>query len=187
MAYLKQFARNRRGKENTKVLTARLPESMYDELQNHCDSLGLSLSEAIYLLVEKEVRSIQQETRSLPKETKTNEDEHKTNTGETNINTNTGEINTLSKNNAIKANSNSPKKSTANSKRNTGRFTVKSFIINNELPCPICDTWLNSSNFSRHAKTLHNSNTESIFTEYKDKVAEMIESKTAELGTNEGE
>lgn len=180
MAYLKQFSRNRRSKENTKVLTARLPESLYDEFQKYCDSLGISLSEAIYLLVEKEVGSIQNETRSLPEKTNNNDDEHKTNTDEYKINTKTGETNTFSRNDTIKVNSNSGKTNTGNSKKSTKKFVVKPFVIDKKLPCPICDDWYSHSNFSRHADK-HKMSTEELFTEYKEKVQEMVKSKSVEL------
>lgn len=182
MAYLKQFARNRRGKENTKVLTARLPESLYDDFQTYCDSLGMSLSEAIYLLVEKEINSIQTETKSLPEVAEKNDDETEMNTGEYKTNTITAETNTISRNDTVKANSNSAEKNTSKSKTNTGRFTVQPFVVDGKAPCPICDSWFNPSNFARHAKK-HQTTTEAIFTEYENKIkiAEMIESKKAEL------
>jgi len=54
MGYLEQFAQNRRRKENTTVLTARLQESVYDDFKTYCDELGLyslSISEAVCLIV----------------------------------------------------------------------------------------------------------------------------------------
>lgn len=100
MTYLKQFARNRRSKENTKVLTARLPESLYDEFQTYCNELGLSISEAICLLVDKEVSSTEVETRNMPIQSKMNDDETITSMDEYMENINTGETNTLRHQNA---------------------------------------------------------------------------------------
>jgi antitoxin component of RelBE/YafQ-DinJ toxin-antitoxin module len=59
MGYLKQFAKEpKKGKGETVVLTARLPESLYEDFKGYCDSLGLSISEAINLLVEQEMTHI---------------------------------------------------------------------------------------------------------------------------------
>ncbi|MCM3790049.1 hypothetical protein M3221_16805 [Domibacillus indicus] len=52
---LEQFARNNRRKEPSTVLTARLPDSLYNDFKEYCDDLELSMSEAIYLLIECEI------------------------------------------------------------------------------------------------------------------------------------
>ena len=54
MTYLEQFARNRRRREKTEVLTARIPEGLYGDFKGYCDELNLSISEAVCLLVERE-------------------------------------------------------------------------------------------------------------------------------------
>ena len=46
MTYLEKFARNRRRREKTEVLTARIPESLYGDFKGYCDELNLSISEA---------------------------------------------------------------------------------------------------------------------------------------------
>lgn len=168
--YLKQFARNRRIKENTTVLTARLPESLYGAFKVYCDDLGLSISEAICLLVEREVVSLQSESETaVAIEYQTNDEVIKMNTNEykkmVTANTDKHKVNTT----VIKNN-------TKTNKSNTNRFTTKQFEINGELPCPICGEWKTASNFSRHAKG-HESTTEEIFTneKYKEKVKAMIE------------
>ncbi|WMX58488.1 hypothetical protein [Peribacillus sp. R9-11] len=53
MTYLEQFARNRRRREKTEVLTARIPESLYGDFKGYCDELNLSISEAVCLLIER--------------------------------------------------------------------------------------------------------------------------------------
>ncbi|MCO0598508.1 amidase family protein [Peribacillus butanolivorans] len=47
MTYLEQFARNRRRREKTEVLTPRIPEGLYGDFKGYCDELGLSISEAV--------------------------------------------------------------------------------------------------------------------------------------------
>ncbi|MDM5294647.1 hypothetical protein QUF81_15905 [Peribacillus simplex] len=55
MPYLKQFVRNWRRREKTKVLTALIPESLYGDFKGYCDELNLFISEAICLLIEREM------------------------------------------------------------------------------------------------------------------------------------
>lgn len=168
--YLKQFARKQRIKENTRVLTARLPENLYGQFKMYCDDLGLSISEAICLLVEREVASLQSESEvSATIENKMNDDVVELNTDEYNK---TAKMNT----NKYTKNTNVVDKNTSTSKANTKRFTVKQFEVNGELPCPICGEWKAASNFSRHAKG-HESTTEEIFTneKYKEKLKAMME------------
>lgn len=178
MGYLEKFARNRRIKENTTVLTARLPESLYGDFKGYCDDLGLSISEAVCLLVEREMVTLQGESETaLAIEYKTSDDVFTTNTDEHNeiVKSNTDKH---------KVNTNVVKKHANTSKANTKRFTTKPFEVNNKLPCPICGEWKSASNFSRHAKDEHGSTTEDIFTneEYKEKVKAMIQEK----GGNQG-
>ncbi|MER3115556.1 hypothetical protein ABQG70_20485, partial [Bacillus altitudinis] len=72
-------------------------------------------------------------------------------------------------------------KHTVKMKMNTRRFTVKQWEVNGELPCPICSSWTNAKNFSRHTKK-HSTNTQAIFTneEYIQKANEMVGQRKAE-------
>ena len=65
---LRTVLRNRRRKEKTEVLTARLPKSLYSEFKLHCDELGLSISEAVICLERemKGIESISDEQRHQP-------------------------------------------------------------------------------------------------------------------------
>lgn len=40
MSYLEQFAKNKRRKEPSTILTARLPDSLYDNFKEHYNDLG---------------------------------------------------------------------------------------------------------------------------------------------------
>ncbi|PFQ72492.1 hypothetical protein COK11_27490, partial [Priestia megaterium] len=73
------------------------------------------------------------------------------------------------------------KKNTKENNSNTKRFTVKQWVVNDKLPCPICEEWKTAGNFLRHAKT-HGMTTEQIFTneEYREKIELMV----AELKSN---
>ncbi|HDU1185823.1 TPA: hypothetical protein REU56_002933 [Listeria monocytogenes] len=68
MSYLEQFARNKKSKEETEVLTARLPKTLYGNFKNYCDDLGLSISEGVCLLVEKEMDVFPDEPESTEKQ-----------------------------------------------------------------------------------------------------------------------
>lgn len=166
MGYLEQFAKDRRSKGKTEVLTARIPESLYKNFKDYCDNLGLSMSQAVYLLVKREMTAIETETQDDESELytnvyKVNDDDDKTN------------------HSVVCSNTNVYKSTT---KSTTLRFTTKRWQVNGELPCPICGEWASSSNFSRHAKQ-HGSNTHSIFTNetYLIKVNEMILERTKSL------
>ena len=51
MGKLDKYARQSRSKEASKVLPIRLPEGIYEQFRERCDELGLSMSEAGYLLI----------------------------------------------------------------------------------------------------------------------------------------
>src|SRR6476620_2975230 len=63
MGYLEQVAKNRRSKEKTDVLTARIPESLYNDFKDYCNHLGFSISQAVYLLVKREMTAIETKTQ----------------------------------------------------------------------------------------------------------------------------
>lgn len=56
MSILKKKAQ---AKKNTKVITARIPEELYDSFKNLCDENGFSINEALKVLIENELESIQ--------------------------------------------------------------------------------------------------------------------------------
>ncbi|MDR7079812.1 copper chaperone CopZ [Neobacillus niacini] len=133
MGYLEQFAQNRRRKENTTVLTARLQESVYDDFKTYCDELGLyslSISEAVCLLVKGEITGIEGNTETVASiqlaEVNTDDDQMSDDVVVTNTNVYTKNDNVVKKNKSKR-------------KSNTVRFTTKPFQINGQLPCPICE------------------------------------------------
>jgi antitoxin component of RelBE/YafQ-DinJ toxin-antitoxin module len=155
MGYLEQFARNQRRKEQTEVLTARLPKSLYNDFKTRCDELGLSISEAVYLLVEREMKGLDSvsDEPATTIEYKMNDD-------------------------VVATNTNVVKKNTRKSKPNTKRFTTIQWKVDGQLPCPVCGEWKAAENFSRHAK-VHGMTTDQIFKseEYEDRIKDMIEAK----------
>ncbi|MCR6463200.1 hypothetical protein [Bacillus paranthracis] len=166
MGYLEQFARNKRRKEKSEVLTARLPHSLYEDFKTYCDELGLSISEAVCLLVEREMTG---SDNAFDEVATTKEYIKNTNSSDYEVKTNT------------KSTTNVVKKNTKENNSNTKRFTVKQWVVNDKLPCPICGEWKTAGNFLRHAKT-HGMTTEQIFTNegYREKIELMV----AELKNN---
>ncbi|MFB5285366.1 hypothetical protein [Peribacillus sp. Hz7] len=160
--YLKQFARNKKQKEKTEVLTARLPHSLYSDFKAYCDELGLSISEAVNLLVEREIASLKRDSETAVA-VETNTDNYKSSGDETKANTN------------VVTNNSKRIKSTIQ------RFTTNQWKINNQLPCPICQEWKAANNFRRHANKMHKMTTQEIFTsnKYKDTINAMIDAKKA--------
>ena len=173
MGYLEQFARGHRGKERTEVLTARLPASLYKSFKDYCDDLGLSISEAVYLLVDREIQGIESAESEIPAtiEYKMNDDVVGKNT------------------NVVDEEKRVVKKNSIRKRTNTSRFTMTQWRVDGELPCPICKEWRNASNFSRHVKEQHSMTTEQIFTneEFKEKVNTMVEKRKSLPDGHRGE
>lgn len=172
MGYLEQFAKNSRAKEKTEVLTARVPESLYRDFKDYCDDLGLSISEAVYFLVKREMTGFEKEIQDDESPMYTNK--YKMNDDEYNKN-----------HFVVETTTNVVKPTTKRISATTERFTTKQWQVNGELPCPKCEEWVSASNFSRHAKN-HGSNTHSIFTNetYLIKVNEMIQERTNSFSLN---
>ena len=163
MGYLERFARGHRGKERTEVLTARLPASLYKSFKNYCDDLGLSISEAVYLLIDREMKGIESANSEISTTIEYKKDDDV-------VDTNTK---------VVDEERIVVKKNTIRKRLNTSRFTTTQWRVDGELPCPICKEWRNASNFSRHVKEQHNMTTEQIFTneEFKEKVNTMVEER----------
>lgn len=160
MGYLEQFAKNRRRREKTEVLTARLPESLYEDFKGYCDELGLSISEAVCLLVEHEIQGIQGASEELATtyEYKTNDE-------------------------VVIPNTKEVKKPAKRINTNSNRFVTKQWQVDGQLPCPYCSQWIAVTNFSRHAKR-HATTTEDIFSN--DKFTVKIDSMIAARKIEEG-
>lgn len=56
MGRLRKYARPTERKTKSRVLPVRLPEDIYQEFHKYCKELGLSLSEAVFLLIQEELR-----------------------------------------------------------------------------------------------------------------------------------
>jgi antitoxin component of RelBE/YafQ-DinJ toxin-antitoxin module len=160
MGYLERFARKKYAKK-TESLSVRVPEDLYNSFRDYCDELGLSVSEAVNLLIEREV------TESNAKNYKRSANDEIATTSEVQ------EPSSVLHHHAKPLTSSYKpveRKATMNT---NGRFTYKSWEVEHFLPCPLCKDWVSSSNFSRHAKQHHDLTTQEIFTEFKDIADEM--------------
>ena len=145
---MERFARKREG-TRSKTITARLDPDSYKRFKEHCNSLGLTVSEAVALLVEKEIRGEDREPT-----TKTIHSEHK-------------EI-------QLYTSSSSPRP-TPPRRRSGGRrrFTYAPYVVKGKAPCPICETWISRGNLARHMDQ-HDTNTEEAYKANMEKVRAMV-------------
>ncbi|WP_454871099.1 hypothetical protein [Priestia megaterium] len=151
MGRLDKYARHCKRKEPTKVLPIRMPESTYNQFRQRCEDLGLSMSEAGYLLIKEEIE----------------DDVYTSYTNEVAVTTSPLQL-PIQKEDA-------PTTKVIGQKTflPSTRWTSASYEIENELPCPLCNQWYSKANFSRHAKS-HNSSTRGILESHQEIVDQMI-------------
>ncbi|TCS92223.1 hypothetical protein [Hazenella coriacea] len=149
--YLKRFKRDPRLKKE-EIITSRVPHGVYEKFKNHCDHLGLTMSEAVCLLIKKEV-----EDEDIQKYTQ----EYKTTTNQIQRN-----IQRINKNtNVVKSK----------------KFNSSRWKIDGKLPCPKCGTWSNSGNFQRDHYRKHGFDSlESFFSRYGEEADLMVEERKKE-------
>jgi antitoxin component of RelBE/YafQ-DinJ toxin-antitoxin module len=171
---LKQYAKKSK-KEATTVITARLRNSRYEWFKKHCEELGLSINEAINLLVDMEY----QEENVSEIEEQEEVDENQITIDEIIEDKNT--IVNTKVNNDDKQKVNTKVNTRVNNKSSVKRFTTKHYEIDKELPCPICVTWQNATNFDRHAKK-HATTRKEIYTDEKhlEKIKIMYDDRKGE-------
>ncbi|MFE0565587.1 hypothetical protein ACFW1D_24240 [Priestia megaterium] len=154
MGKLDKYARQSKLKEQSKVLPIRLPESIYEQFRQRCVELGLSMSEAGYLLIKEELED-----------------------NLYNSNTNEVAVTTEQLQNLIHhENTSYTRNNTGKSSFFSTRWTSNHYEIENELPCPLCQQWYSKANFSRHAKN-HHTTTRELLESNEDLVYEMIDKR----------
>jgi antitoxin component of RelBE/YafQ-DinJ toxin-antitoxin module len=164
---LERYARRKRGE--TKVTSIRIQANTYNEFQLYCERLGLSLSEGIELLIGEELKKVATQDIDVVESIT---DVAKNNTTVTKRNTS-----------VVKKNTNVTRKDTNVSEVNTSatqkkkRFHLEPYKRESDklIPCPICETWIDNTNYSAHAKRHHKMKSGELITENIDKVTEMLE------------
>ncbi|MFA1513054.1 MULTISPECIES: hypothetical protein [Priestia] len=155
---LDKYARQSKAKEPSKVLPIRLPESIYEQFRQRCEELGLSMSEAGYLLIKEELEDVL-------------------------YNASTNEVAATTQriqNRMHSENTLYTKENTAKSPFFSTRWTSINYEVENELPCPLCHQWYSKANFSRHAKN-HSTTTKELLENNEDIVYEMINERKLTL------
>lgn len=143
MGYLERFAKSRK-RGDTVVITARIPRKLGERFKKHCDRLNLTVSEAVYLLIHKEMQ------------------------GEAGMTTSDGEMYTKVYSPDLRPRLTRPRRSGSGSRGLVGPYTVDGMA-----PCPVCKTWYSATNLSRHMKNVHGSDTATIYEQHLDVVKEM--------------
>lgn len=166
---------NKRSEKTNKtvVATSRITEKEYKDFKELCDRTGFSVSEAIRVLIQGELNPETPKRAEKPAQRKPAPVVAPVVAVE-----NTEEASPEYSTPAPK--SFNPKSRPIRS--NFGRFTTEKWKVENFLPCPICNTWVSSSNFSRHVKTNHNNMTsEELFTQYEAEADQMVADRNAAM------
>jgi len=164
---LQPFAKKRK-KEETTVITARIPNSKYELFKKYCDDLGLSINEAINLLVNEELKEADIIIKNEADVNQISIDDviEKSEYEEEKVNT---KVNTKPN---IKVNT---KPNTTVKKE---RFIYEPYMNHeNKVPCPICEKFISKTNYVKHASKMHEMSSEEVLTSeiYQDKIKEMLE------------
>lgn len=160
MNILKNYARTT-NKEPTEVTSVRIPKSMYKEFKNHCERYGLSITEAINILIKNELGGSLKEVNYEDEPKKIQE-----------------QLPQKSSSPSVKLPT-SPTRSQP--RKQSGRFLTTEYQVDGDLPCPICGEWKSSTNFARHVKTNHKKTTQEIFTENHEKAISMVKARTSQM------
>lgn len=158
MSVLEKYSKKTR-KEESEVLTARLPKSLYKAFQEHCKDLGLSISEGVYLLVREEMSKIEDKPKQLKKDVSEN----------TKIVSKEVTTTTIKPQNEVKTNT----KQSKNESSSNGKFTVTPYSIEKLTACPICEAWISRSNFKRHCSDQHDKTPQQIFESEQNKITAL--------------
>lgn len=158
MGLLKKLSRKSDKEVKNKAVSTRVTEKEFEAFSDLCDSTGFTMSEALRLLILQEINELDLQVKTKDIQTFT---ESKPSSSQSKQ---------LSSNDKQKLLTVNNRKQISNS----NRFTTKKWVVNDRLPCPICNAWLSASNFSRHAKE-HNMTSQAIFTEHGDKADQMVE------------
>jgi hypothetical protein len=161
MGYLQKNSKKKESEPKTQPVSTRLTENEFKLFYKLCEETGYSISEALRLLIKKEINEeenvlrIQKNTDRIQPSTIVNEPYTTVDKPYTNVN--------------------EPYTTVDKKPLRTGsvRFTTSKWNVDNLLPCPLCYTWVSAANYSRHAKG-HDLTTQEVFTKYKDEADKMV-------------
>ena len=151
---LERYARRATVGRRDKVIRARLPGDLYERFRDHCTRLGLTISEAVFLLIRDEV------DRPGPGGGRKDYMEGPERRTE-------GHTVATPRPQAIRT-------------RRSRRFVVAPYVVDGMVPCPECKTWVSRSNISRHMRDLHDSDTETVYKANLETVEAMVKEARAD-------
>ncbi len=159
MSILKKYSKQNENNSRSQPISSRLSEEEYKAFYDLCEQTGYSISEAVRLLIQEELSSI--DARINTESIHTNTDSKQQSTlrihSSSNVNNSSTNVNKGIRRGAI-----------------GNRFTTNPWNVDNRLPCGACGGWISKANFSRHAKNDHGMTTQEIFTKFKDQADEMV-------------
>ncbi len=163
MSYLKRFKRPKLEDKKGKVLSVRISVDLHKKFVDHCDELGITVSEGVTHLLGRELKEADDVIQSHTPVRQLSDSVEQT------------AVSLEYKSKPVYDTSipRVPKKKVTSS----SRFSVRSYSIGKETACPLCNGMTSRSNYSRHIKDIHgyNGSTEEFINEHKEKVLEVLE------------
>ncbi len=157
MTVLRKYAKPKKEYTTEKrTLSVRIPADLYDRWQAACEDNGFSMSEGIRLLLELDLKA-NEETAAT-------------------YDTRLPGGNLLLTDSSDGSEGYESKRTSPNNNGRAG--SVKPYMVNNQLPCPVCGTWSSKVNFARdHTKKHGFKNAYEFIQANKEKVREMIKER----------
>lgn len=170
MGILEKHAKGNKQRQKTRTVNARLPIELANRFDDHCERLGLTITEAFRILVENELQTNENKMQTLQTNLQTNE--NKAPTYENNQGTQIVKKSTSSGGKRFNMN---PYKLVFPNKRGT---------MSEQIPCPICDEWVIATNAKRDHTIEHHGGigAPEMVQQDLEEAAKMVERKKKELG-----
>lgn len=160
MSYLKRFKRPTLDVKKSRVLSVRISDDLHQKFVDHCEDLGLSISEGVTYLLEREIRGVDDCLQMY------DASKHLSDTVQQTA------VSLLDKSKQT-----SYVCMTSSKPRRSSRFSILPYSIGNMTACPLCEVMTSRTNYARHIKSEHNyfGGTEQFINEHMDKVLEVLE------------
>ena len=176
MSIIKKYSRKVDNEPKLHPITTRVTNEEYTSFDNLCKENGYTLSEGLRLLVKQELNSLDQdvaestETYSAPRRAP----QAARRRTATKVNTpHSIPVKVV----ASKAPTDPDGPKVIEKKQGRKRFVSIPWRIEDDLPCPLCDLWISASNYARHARSFHESTTETLLTTFEAKANQMVEDR----------
>lgn len=164
MSILKKMSKKREDEPKNHPVSTRLTDTEFQLFYKLCEETGYSISEAMRVLIQQELKPYDDEPYTPVLKTNTESKQENT---------------TSIQNHTLSHTPSTPvvkRSATVNKRVRPNRFVTTDWMVEDKLPCPLCNGWVSASNFSRHAKQ-HDMTTQEIFEKHKDKADEMVKQR----------